>query len=126
MLRGLAQFAQGEYKDAIEAFIVHNVHPAKVVALYPRQAVSGNLAVPKEEWMTLFGAEGARLDPPTPPVEEEQRPAFLRNAHLALGRKRSSDTLSTMASSTGKEDKEPPKPTTPPPITDGEYCASHH
>lgn len=92
---------------------MHNVHPAKVVALYPREAVSGNLAVPREQWMELFGAtEGAVLEPPAPPpVEETPKP--LRNAHLSLGRKRSNDTLRSVRS-VASAAPSPERPLSPP------------
>jgi hypothetical protein len=112
VLHGLSQFARGEYKTALEAFLVHNVHPAKVVSLFPKESVSGNLAVPRDEWMTLFGATGA-LEPPAPAVVIET-PKFLKNAHLSLGRKRSSDTLRSVASVATASPERPLSPPTAP------------
>ncbi|KAL1752471.1 hypothetical protein FB107DRAFT_219865 [Schizophyllum commune] len=53
-LNAVAQFKAGQYDDAILAFLSLDVNPAKVVALYPPE-ISGRLAVPKEEWIPLFG-----------------------------------------------------------------------
>lgn len=122
ILNALAQFARGEYQQALETFTVHNVHPAKVVALYPKTAISGNLAVPRDEWMRLFGAvDGARLEPEAPAVvEEAAKPSLLRNAHLALARKKSNETIASVSSTSKEKDDVPPKPMSPPPMDDGE------
>lgn len=107
---------------------MHNVHPAKVVALYPKTAIAGNLAVPREDWMKLFGAvEGARLEPEAPPVvEEAPKPSVLRNAHLALSRKKSNDTVASVASTSKEKDDILPKPMSPPPMDAGEFRKCAH
>lgn len=107
----MSQFARGGYQPAIETFIAQNVHPAKVVALYPKQAISGNLYVPREDWMSLFGAvEGARLEPPEPPEPAPEPgtsvPKSLFNAHLSLARKKSNETIRSV-SSAAKDDRSP-------------------
>ncbi|WOO80809.1 Vam6/Vps39-like protein [Vanrija pseudolonga] len=109
ILQGLIQFAHGDYKSAMEAFVVHNVHPAKVVALFPKDTISGNLAVPRKQWMSLFGAvDGARIDPPPATSEEPAKPAF--KPHLSLLRKGSNETLRSVASGV-KEEAAPTSPT---------------
>jgi hypothetical protein len=101
---------------------VFNVNPAKVVALYPKATISGNLAVPRDDWMKLFGAvEGARLEPEAPPVIETPKPSIIRNAHLALARKKSNDTIASVASTTREREESPPKIMSPPPMDDGEF-----
>jgi hypothetical protein len=107
VLHAIAQFARGEYKPALEALLRHNVHPARVVALYPPE-VAGELAVPREQWMQLFGAvAGARFEPLQDDKDKDKvkasasgLPLPLRNAHLSLGRKRSNDTLRSVSSVT--------------------------
>ncbi|GMK59883.1 hypothetical protein CspeluHIS016_0901000 [Cutaneotrichosporon spelunceum] len=117
ILNALAQFARGEYQPALETFTVFNVNPAKVVALYPRTTISGDLAVPRDEWMKLFGAiEGARLEPETPPNIASPKPTVLRNAHLALSRKKSNDTVTSVASTSRESPEAPPKVMSPPPM----------
>ncbi|BEI93846.1 uncharacterized protein CcaverHIS019_0603050 [Cutaneotrichosporon cavernicola] len=119
ILNALAQFARGEYQPALETFTVFNVNPAKVIALYPRTAISGNLAVPREEWMKLFGAvEGARLEPEVLPVIASPKPSVIRNAHLALARKKSNDTIASVASTSREHPDSPPKIMSPPPMDD--------
>ncbi|CAK9785513.1 hypothetical protein CC85DRAFT_286680 [Cutaneotrichosporon oleaginosum] len=121
ILNALAQFARGDYQPALETFTVFNVNPAKVIALYPKTAVSGHLAVPRDEWMKLFGAvEGARLEPPAPPVIETPKPSIIRNAHLALARKKSNETIASVTSSSREREESPPKVMSPPPPMDDE------
>ncbi|BEI86071.1 hypothetical protein CcaverHIS002_0603580 [Cutaneotrichosporon cavernicola] len=112
ILNALAQFARGEYQPALETFTVFNVNPAKVIALYPRTAISGNLAVPREEWMKLFGAvEGARLEP-------EVLPVIASPETFALARKKSNDTIASVASTSREHPDSPPKIMSPPPMDD--------
>lgn len=99
VLHALTQFARGDYKAALEAFVVHNVHPAKVVALYPPETISGTLAVPRDQWMTLFGAvEGARLEPL---LSEDSGPKTLSPPLVVptLARKKSTETIVSSLSS---------------------------
>lgn len=68
-------FAEGDYQAAIETFLRYDISPALVLSLYPSEAISGRLAVPKDKWMGLFGAtEGARLQPVLSTVASAERP----------------------------------------------------
>lgn len=58
-LRAVQLFSQGSHEEAVKIFLELDVNPAKVVALYP-ESVSGRLAKPKEEWLSLFGASGTK------------------------------------------------------------------
>ncbi|TRM64266.1 hypothetical protein BD626DRAFT_556986 [Schizophyllum amplum] len=53
-LNAVSQLRAGQYDDAIVAFLSLDVNPAKVIAMYP-PSISGRLAVPQEEWISLFG-----------------------------------------------------------------------
>lgn len=53
-LNAVSEFRAGHFKNAITSFIDLNINPAKVVALYP-ESISGRLAVPREDWIPLFG-----------------------------------------------------------------------
>ena len=114
-IRAVQQFAQGEYQAAVDTFLVFNVTPAKIIAMFPRDAISGPLHVPRTGWMELFGAvKGAKLEPDQVQRQEEAPAKALLNkvAHLGLQKKASVDTLRQSA----KDDdaasiaSDPPKP----------------
>lgn len=69
----MSQFKVGKFDEAIDTFIDLDFNPAKVVALYP-EAVSGRLAVPKEQWIQLYGGPSLPTPPPppAPPVEDDR------------------------------------------------------
>ncbi|ORY29789.1 hypothetical protein BCR39DRAFT_588162 [Naematelia encephala] len=100
ILSALQSFAQGKYQAAIETFLIFNVNPALVIALYPSDNVSGRLHVHRDKWMELFGAvEGARLEPQEIEVKlpedgEGTARSLLRNLpHLGVTKKPSMDVV---------------------------------
>lgn len=83
-----------------------DITPAKIVALFPADQISGRLHVPRDEWVSLFGGPpGGRLVP-APVEDDDAQPKEKKDArgvlghipHLGLGRRPSSDTLADKAS----------------------------
>lgn len=82
--------------------------PAKVVALFPPDQISGRLHVPQEEWVEVFGGpKGGRLVPLVDESEAiikdkqdgtERRGVLGHMTHLGLKKKPSMDTLADKAS----------------------------
>ncbi|KAI0768086.1 hypothetical protein BD413DRAFT_605556 [Trametes elegans] len=68
-LQAVDNFRNAKYDEAVNAFLELDINPAKVVALYP-ESISGRLAVPRDEWIPLFG--GAR--PKTSEPAESPQP----------------------------------------------------
>lgn len=107
-LHALQLFVKGQYQTAIETFLVFNVNPALIIALYPSETIAGRLHVHRDGWMELFGAvEGARLEAESlgavdHGAEEGGARALLKSiTHLGISKKPSVDTLSQAV---GKED----------------------
>ena len=97
-LYAVQQFAKGQYQTAIETFLVFNVNPALVIAMFPSNSISGKSYVPKDRWMELFGAvEGAKLEPEDNGTlkEEAHRGLLKRVTNMSLSKKGSMDTLRT-------------------------------
>ncbi len=76
-----------------------DVTPARVVALYPEDSVSGRLHLPLDRWVEAFGGPaGGRLVPVTTGDEEESEKVpklglLKQMPHLGLARRASMDTL---------------------------------
>lgn len=85
-----------------------DVTPAKVVALFPADQISGRLHVPQEEWVEVFGGpKGGRLVPlldESETISKDKQDRMERGgvlghmAHLGLKKKLSMDTLADKAS----------------------------
>lgn len=95
-LDALTKFASHRWDGALDTWIDLDVNPAKIVALYPADTVSGRLHRDTDEWVELFGGPAnGRL----PAVREENKPkseaaGVLRGlAHLGLSKKGSSEKL---------------------------------
>jgi hypothetical protein len=84
----------------MDTFLIFNVNPALIIALFPAEIISGRLHVTRTKWMELFGAvAGAKLEPDES-VERNDEPSkgLLRKvAGLSLTNKASADTLRTAA-----------------------------
>lgn len=61
-LNAVSQFKNGEYDNAMNAFIELDINPAKIVALYP-ESVAGRLHVDSEQWIPLFGGPSHKVKP---------------------------------------------------------------
>jgi Vam6/Vps39-like protein vacuolar protein sorting-associated protein 39 len=84
----------------MESFMSLDVTPARVVALYPAESVSGRLHLPLDRWVEAFGGPaGGRLVPVmTNDVEEESEKGpklslLKQMPHLGLASRASIDTL---------------------------------
>ena len=88
----------------MDTFLVYNINPALVISLYPIETISGKLHVPRDQWMSLFGAvEDARLEPEVAVATdggESLSKGLLRSmAQLSVTKRASLDTVRT-----GKEE----------------------
>ena len=61
-MNAVSQFKNGEYDNAMNAFIELDINPAKIVALYP-ESVAGRLHVDSEQWIPLFGGPSHKVKP---------------------------------------------------------------
>ena len=108
----------------MDTFLIFNVNPALVIALFPGEVISGRLHVSREGWMELFGAvEGAKLQPDddTGKPDEPSKGLLRKVAGLGLSKKPSIDTLRAAAKEDDTEsvmssEKAPPVP----PLDDSE------
>jgi len=62
-LDAVSRFRAGEFDRALELFVKLNIHPAKVISLYP-DSISGRLSAPRDQWIQMFGG-------PTPKAARE-------------------------------------------------------
>lgn len=105
-MSALSLFSTEQWTSAFNEFIKLDITPAKIVALFPADQISGRLHVPQDEWVPLFGGPvGGRLVPA--PLEDEEthgrdkkdgKGVLSHMTHLGLGRKPSIDTLADKAS----------------------------
>jgi hypothetical protein len=104
-LSALALFSTEQWTPAFEQFMALDITPAKIVALFPADQISGRLHVSRDEWVQLFGGPiGGRLVPA--PVEDDEhrekresgKGVLSHMPHLGLGRRPSIDTLADKAS----------------------------
>jgi hypothetical protein len=86
----------------MDSFMSLDVTPARVVALYPENTVSGRLHLPQDRWVKAFGGpENGRLLPASPPEAEDEgtgdkegKGGLLRQMpHLGLTKRNSMETL---------------------------------
>ncbi|KAI5452750.1 Vacuolar morphogenesis protein 6 [Naganishia albida] len=105
-LSALSLFSTEQWTPAFEQFMQLDITPAKIVALFPADQISGRLHVPRDQWVSLFGGPpGGRLVP-APVEDDDAQPKEKKDArgvlghipHLGLGRRPSSDTLADKAS----------------------------
>ncbi|KAI0303616.1 CNH domain-containing protein [Multifurca ochricompacta] len=59
-LEAVSQFRAGEFDRALDSFVELNINPAKVISLYS-YTISGRLAVPREQWIQMFGGPVSKL-----------------------------------------------------------------
>ncbi|KAJ9116996.1 hypothetical protein QFC22_004654 [Naganishia vaughanmartiniae] len=107
-LSALSLFSTQSWEAAFNEFMALDVTPAKVVALFPADQISGRLHVPQEEWVEVFGGpKGGRLVPLPDESETiskdkqdgaEKRGVLGHITHLGLKKKLSMDTLTDKAS----------------------------
>ncbi|KAJ9101777.1 hypothetical protein QFC21_003116 [Naganishia friedmannii] len=107
-LSALSLFSTQSWEAAFNDFMELDVTPAKVVALFPADQISGRLHVPQDEWVETFGGPpGGRLVPLLDESETiskdkqdgtERRGVLGHMTHLGLKKKPSMDTLADKAS----------------------------
>jgi len=69
-LNAVSQFRAGNFDKAIDTFSKLELNPAKVIALYPK-SISGRLAIPKRDWIQLYGGPTPSDDPcPSSPASQ--------------------------------------------------------
>ena len=110
-LSALSLFSTQSWTAAFNEFMALDITPAKIVALFPADQISGRLHIPQAEWVEAFGGPiGGRLVPT--PLEGEEDEALSKDkqertdkasvlghmTHLGLKKKPSMDTLTDKAS----------------------------
>lgn len=109
-LSALSLFSTESWTSAFNEFMTLDITPAKVVALFPADQISGRLHIPQDEWVQVFGGPvGGRLVPA--PLEGEDgeshgkekqhidtRGILGHMPHLGLKKKPSLDALADKAS----------------------------
>lgn len=110
-LSALSLFSTQSWTAAFNGFMALDITPAKVVALFPADQISGRLHIPQAEWVEAFGGPiGGRLTPAllkdeegeSAPKEKQERMekggVLGHMTHLGLKKKTSMDTLADKAS----------------------------
>ncbi|KAJ9113908.1 hypothetical protein QFC19_000102 [Naganishia cerealis] len=110
-LSALSLFSTQAWEPAFNEFMALDVTPAKVVALFPADQISGRLHVPQDEWVEAFGGpKGGRLVPAPiggdniDSVSRDKQDRMERGGvlghitHLGMKKKPSLDTLADKAS----------------------------
>lgn len=110
-LSALSLFSTQSWTAAFNEFMALDITPAKIVALFPADQISGRLHIPQSEWVEAFGGPvGGRLVPAALEGEEgdllsrekqermEKVGVLGHMTHLGLKRKPSMDTLADKAS----------------------------
>jgi hypothetical protein len=110
-LAALSLFSTQSWSAAFNEFMMLDITPAKIVALFPADQISGRLHIPQSEWVEAFGGPvGGRLVPA--PLEGEEGDSLAKEkqdrlekggvlghmTHLGLKKKPSIDTLADKAS----------------------------
>lgn len=119
-LDALTKFASHRWDEALDTWIELDVNPAKIVALYPADTVSGRLHRDIDKWVELFGGPSDGRLPTT--RSENTKPkseaaGVLRGlAHLGISKKGSSEKLRDDAASirSGRTSIEEPDENLPP------------
>ncbi|WAQ80869.1 hypothetical protein PtA15_1A207 [Puccinia triticina] len=83
-LRAVVEFGRHKYDAAVDEFIRLSTHPAKVLALYPRE-ISGSLGRDREEWEEMFGGRSAESVRCSPLVSSQPHPPQISRAGSDIG-----------------------------------------